>query len=90
MTKFTMLDMSTGHISKKTNQRLLNREIESVIYYDKPKYGYFIHIPEDLDELEDVPDDLMECLKFAKKHKCDWINLDCDGEIYNELAAYNW
>lgn len=92
MLKFTMLDMSTCHITKETNDLLLKNSIGDVVYYQKPGYGFFIHIPDDLEETEngDAPVDLYRCIKFALNNGCQWINMDCDGEEIEELPKYEW
>lgn len=92
MLKYTMLDMSTCHISKETNEMLLHESIKDVIYYQKPGYGFFLHIPDDLTEAENggIPGDLYKCMKFAQDANCQWINFDCDGTVINELPKYNW
>ena len=41
-------------------------------------------------EYGDVPFDLRLCMKFAKENHCQWINMDCDGEVIDELPKYEW
>ena len=90
--KFTMLDMSTCHITKETNEMLLNESIQDAVYYQKPGYGFFINVPDDLEDAEngDVPGDLYKCMKFAQDDGCQWINLDCDGTVIDKLPQYEW
>ena len=89
---YRMLDLSTCHITKETNDALLEEKIQDVVYYQKPGYGFFIHIPECLEDVEDgdIPDDLFKCLVYALENRCDWINLDCDGVIEEDLPKYVW
>lgn len=90
---YKYLDISTAHISEKTNEflsRQAENEYSSLIIYKK-ECGYFINVPEDLDEIEMfTPSDLIECLDFAKKHDCYWLVLDGGAEIINELKTYEW
>jgi len=37
----------------------------------------------------DLPQDLKDCLLLAKEHKCDWLQLDCDGDYAEELERYD-
>lgn len=92
MIKYTMLDLSTCHITKETNDALLAEKIRDVVYYQKPGYGFFVHIPECLEDVEDgdIPVDLFKCLVYALENGCDWINFDCDGEMENKLPRYIW
>ena len=71
---------------------LLNESIEDVVYYQKPGYGFFVHIPDNIEdaENEDVPADLYECIKYAHDNGCHWINLDCDGTVIDDLPKYDW
>ncbi len=89
---FQMLDMSTGHITKETNAKLLNNNI-NIAYYHKPEFGFLISVPEDIDDfydVNDIPEDLYKCLCFAIEKGFQWINLDCDGAVIKELPIYNW
>lgn len=87
-----MLTISTAHITKETAD-LLNVEMKEdnmwLCVYNKENYGWFIHVPDDLEDLN-VPDELMKCLLFAKDIGCDWLCLDCDGEVLPYLHQYNW
>lgn len=87
---FQMLDMSTGHITKETNDKLLNDDV-NIAYYHKPECGFLISVPEDAEDVEGIlPEDLERCLQFARERGFQWINLDCDGEVIKELPVYNW
>ena len=93
-----MITISTGHISKHT-ALALEREVKYCLneieiplsIYIKAEFGWFIFIP-DNSEFEEgrIPDDLTDCINFAKKHNCKWLCLDCDGLIMSELKTYDW
>ena len=82
-----MLTVSTAHISEETAE-LLDKDI-SIVAYQKGDYGWFIHIHDDCDEYE-IPKDLLKLLMFAKDLNCDWLCLDCDGDILDYLETYDW
>ena len=90
---YKYLDISTAHITKKTDE-YLQRQIENynspLIVYKK-EYGYFICVPWELDDIEMyIPSDLASCLGFARKHNCQWLILDCDAEVIDKLETYEW
>lgn len=102
MTKFTMLDMSTAHLTDQTLSMMEDgTEFDEVVYYPKwndeyhSNYGYFIHVSEELTSYDEeslaelkedgLPEDLLSVILFAGENKCDWINIDVDGEIISEL-----
>ena len=100
---YSMMDMSTEHITKETAELLEQNKIDAIVYYaklvdrgdcTKGCYGWFIHIPED--ELEydalkrELPSELYNIIDFAYRYGCAWINMDCDGEIIDELPTYEW
>lgn len=90
---YKYLDISTAHISEKTNDILsknVNNGSYPLIILDT-EYGYFINVPYNLDELErELPNDVISCLGFAQKHDCRWLMLDCDAEVIDELETYDW
>lgn len=87
-----MLTISTGHITEKTVCKLDIEAEVNVMYlcvYKKADFGWFVYVPEDLEDISyDIPNDLMECLLFAKENDCAWLCLDCDGEEIEELKTY--
>ena len=86
-----MLSLSTGHVSEDTARLMDNDAIGQVVIYDKPNFGWFVHVPErfELDEVKcSCPNDLFQCLDFAEKRGCGWIMFDSDVEPINELNMY--
>lgn len=97
MEKSSMLGLSTACISSKTadiiNEIAFGHEssYEGLIAYPKHVYGWFVHVSEEI-ELENLPEDLKNCLNYAKLKGCEWIMFDRDIE-YNEkdgLPYFNW
>lgn len=90
---YKYLDISTAHITKETDE-FLRRQVENdnspLIVYEK-ECGYFVCIPYDLYEIEmHIPNDLTRCLGLALKHHCQWLVLDCDAEVIDEIETYEW
>ena len=90
---YKYLDISTAHIKEETDV-YLRRQVENdnspLIVYEK-ECGYFVCVPYNLDIIEmHIPNDLASCLGFAQKHNCQWLVLDCDAEIIDELETYEW
>ncbi len=51
-------------------------------------YGFFLRFH----TLEDAPRCLIDIANWLTAHHFDdrWIRLDCDGEIVDDLPAYDW
>lgn len=94
--KQSMLSLSTAHVSLQTAEWLDNRsDIEhyaedSVVVFPKSEYGFFVAVHDDEDNLQNIPEDLLELLTFAKKEGFDWIMLDRDYDIVHGLPVFDW
>ena len=87
-----MLTVSTAHISKETAE-MLDKDTDTldIVVYNKKEYGWFIYIPFYYDNNKlYIPKDLHNLLIFAKDSSCDWLCLDRDGEILENLETYEW
>lgn len=99
-----MLTISTAHVSKETAD-LINEECESwsdinfPACYTKGEYGYLIYVPDDYlvqgedgieETYESIPDDLHDCILLAMENHCQWLCLDRDGMVVDELSIFNW
>lgn len=85
------LTLSTGHISGET-AKLLSDDADEIGYLVfKNDSGFMISVTEDTDD-DTIPDDIKELMQFAKKCKCDMIQLDSDGPDMSAhgLTVYNW
>ena len=87
-----MVTISTGHIKESTVEFLDNSLILSI--YRTP-YNYTIWIENDTknyfeDCKTEIPNDLWACIMFAHNLDCQWLCLDGDGEIVDELPVYEW
>ena len=90
-----VLTISTAHITEETDRKLQDEsEVNNmcISVYDKSDYGYWIYI-DPYDRLmcnENIPADLLNCIKLARRNDCQWLCLDCDGEVVPELPTYDW
>lgn len=85
-----ILYMSTCHITEATDNLMANGKIRDLVYYPKVEdgmqYGYFIYTEDFMGN--DVPEDLVRCVEFARNNGCSWINMDCDGDEVDGLPVY--
>ncbi|MBW5471550.1 hypothetical protein GPJ61_27570 [Brevibacillus formosus] len=94
LTVFTMLELSTAHISLETNQMLEDNTL-SIAFVAKSyrgiQYGWFIAVPyDDEDDLMWLPDDLEKIVNLAKERNLDWVMLDCEGARSEHLPVFEW
>lgn len=85
--------VSTAHITKEENDDLINApHTDSPLCVHSNEYHHVIAIPqEDLDDFEDsVSGNILNLLKIAKKNGCDYLKLDCDGFVYDDLPKFDW
>lgn len=92
-----MITLSTAHISRETANKLDIKTIYGVNFiplpiYNKDGYGWFICLSSYLKMLDEIelPEDLKACCSLAKENDCEWLCLDCDGEIYPGIPTYDW
>ena len=82
--------ISSVHISEQTAQRLDELEDVTVSFkeYDQVRSGAYVYWDE-YDDLSGLPEDLADCIRFAKEHGCSCLCLDCDGkELGDFLPVY--
>lgn len=89
-----MLTLSTSHISKETAQLFDAFELPfDLCIYDKraglDHYGWFL-TDWSLSQGMNIPHDLFACFRVAEENGCDWLCLDCDGEVLKHLPVYEW
>ena len=91
-----VLTISSLHITLDTSGKL---DVEPAFcpidlsIFPKRYWGWWILVEpcivEDSD-IRTIPEDLMDCIRYAWKHDCTWLCLDYDGEIIPELKTYDW
>lgn len=86
------LTVSTAHVKPATMVQLALEKCRNkmgLVVYDKGEYGFWVYIPEYIDEFaSSIPQDLMDCLNLARKNGCEWLCLDSGAEIVDELPNY--
>lgn len=87
------LTISTAHITKETERVLSGNSYTNELclsVYDKADYGWWICIDDDDIDPDTIPADLLACIRLAHANKCEWLCLDCDGEVLDVLPTYDW
>lgn len=91
-----MLTLSTIHITPKT-ANIIERDSRvnrypALVIYSKEQYGWFIYFDKSLlrtkKQMNELPEDLRNCIAFAKKNRCDMLCLDGDGPEEPDLPTY--
>ncbi len=87
---------STGHITKEDADLLrASDDIPSAHY----EFGDFIPVPSDEDLYKDLlarcssdgySKEFIRLLEIAKENDCVYLQLDCDGETYEDLPEFSW
>lgn len=84
-----MFDASTCHIEESTAHWLDDDNTDAIVY-EKGRYGWFIPISVGEENLDDMPKDLIALFFYAKGKGCEWLMLDRDGYVNEDLPVYNW
>lgn len=91
------LDLSTAHLTPATRDLIWSGWPCAPIttWLSDPPHdpaSCFVHVPDDLDDPdehpENIPDDLMTCLRFARSLDCDRILFDRDGPTTDALPVH--
>ncbi len=90
-TNENIMELSTAHITPATSELLDEHQIYTISYFTR-KEGYFISTMYiDPDDLDDCPDDLKQCIKYAQENECTWLLLDRDVDpMPEDLPVYDW
>jgi hypothetical protein len=95
----SILAISTAHILYSTSERMQGGDINAILVYEHKGYGWMVFVPSDppaWEEIvqanldEDVPDDLLDCMKKAHDLGCCWLLLDGDADEVVGLKTYEW
>ena len=95
MTIERVLSISTAHISAETDEKLRNGDMDEagMSVYEKGEFGWFIfvdHVVECFWYKDEIPEDLMRCIRLAQANHCEWLCLDRDAETVDNLPTYDW
>lgn len=93
MTVRKFLDLSTGHLTEKTRERMDEMPPMQCAYPHPDGFGWFVYVdtdPANYEPGEDCPypPDLIACFKAARERDCDYILFDCDAEAVDYLDYY--
>lgn len=93
MTIKKVLTISTAHISAETEEQLCNGDMDEagLTVYEKGDFGYWIFIDPATEVLwhkDEIPEDLMRCIKLAQKNDCSWLCLYCNGDEVPDMPTY--
>ena len=87
-----MISINTCHLTEATLDKLKHNKIVGVVSYPKrdpsteAELGAFVFIQSGYGETCD--EDLLQCIRFAEKYGCEWINFSIDGEKIDALKNY--
>ena len=89
------LVLSTSHVSLKTAERLdawaaLERSLRPLAVASTHE-GWFVtsrEIPEPY--RQEVPQELLEAMRFARHLGCDYLLFDCDADTVDALPVFPW
>jgi hypothetical protein len=92
-----MLTLSTGHITKATSELLELVTDDVPVNFSKGSYGWIMVVPSapygasgNTHDPPTCPDDLKAVLAYARGLGCEWLCLDCDGDINLNLPTWEW
>ncbi|WP_162742184.1 hypothetical protein [Nitratireductor sp. OM-1] len=85
-----ILAVSTAHVTEETAQRLDADDIEGVTVFPKAGFGWWVHTTPHPDASAGIPQELRDAMNFAVGAGCDWLMLDRDATIIEELPHWEW
>ena len=88
----TLCTFSTAHITENDARILSTHDVTGIL---RTGYGYRVVISEEMFDSEDpVRDQLslafIKLMKLALKSSWDYIEIDRDGPVYDNLVKFNW
>lgn len=87
----TMLTLSTAHLTEESCNVTLPALTDEIPIWEKTGAGWFLYARlEQLGLTADIPADLLRILEYAQAQGCDYIMLDKDWPILDDLPSYDW
>ena len=81
-----IVSVSTQHVRPETVEQLNDLDYMQTVWTPS---GFFISCHAEADDQYEP--ELMDIIAWAgERHRADYILLDCDGEIHNELETFEW
>lgn len=85
----TLLDLSTGHLSLDTRERLERSEDCAALGVTWREHGYLLSgNPENFRHV-DLPPDLLHCVRYAHANGAAYLLFDADAEVQEGLPYYD-
>lgn len=93
---FQCLDVSTAHITERDNELLAKDGISISVY--PYEYGWLVYSGDgqaskaDFERAlkEGFSQALINLICIAHEKGCKFLNLDCDGMLYDDLPTFDW
>jgi len=85
----TMLDLSTGHLSLATRERLERSEDCADVGVTWRPYGYFLSADPESFRDKELPPDLLHCVRYAHANGAAYLLFDADAEVQVGLPYYD-
>lgn len=87
MTVRKFLDISTGHVRPDTMDLINSGAMSSNTLAGE--HGAMLHVPSEPDLNPNHTADLLLIFEYARKHDCDYVLLDGDAELIDELPDHS-
>lgn len=100
-----MMCLSTGHVSALTAESISSlfnlgvppKWAQRLTAYPHGEYGWLICIAGDvLDHMVresvdvEMPEELLKVIRYADERGCEWLLLDRDAELIDDLPEFDW
>lgn len=86
--------VSTAHLTEKTARTLDGTPATEWPCAGGPygEYGWFVYAHDENCGVgpDSIPDDLFGVMTWGRKHGFDYILLDCDGDLIEDLPSHDW
>lgn len=87
-----VLDLSTAHLPERYGQTLSG--VDGVVAHAY-EYGWLLWVPNDPTESseamdDEVPPEILKIQLYARGLDCDYVLLDRDGDIDDNLPTWKW
>jgi|10_taG_2_1085330.scaffolds.fasta_scaffold136573_2 hypothetical protein len=99
---YKYIDVSTAHITEKDDKLLRDcmdgnsEDIAPAGHKKQGEGGYWIWVNrhcswcEEAYEKSEFSPAFINLMERATHSDADWMNLDCDGQVYDDLPQHNW
>jgi hypothetical protein len=94
-----MLDISTAHLPFRFFDPADSSAWNNVPLHHETGYGVMVWVPDDPTDINNlgseegddaVPPEIVALWRYARERGCDYIMLDEDGDVLNDLPTWEW